>query len=233
MSAGEERRDDGRGPHTLVRPDHLVVWLRGIGDGAEPPVLLDDELSAPGFAVAEWTSRVREGYPEALACVVHDRSPATAEWLEDLDRLVRMILDGDARFTGDTLPTRTSRLRRWVRSTLAEHAAAADGGSPSAAVDDVVLAVDELVTNAGEHADGWVTVDLVPRPDGALVAVSDPAPEAPAVFRTVEPWHESGRGLLVVSQLSPIWGVLVARTMKTVWAWLPSEPAPAEPPVAE
>ena len=233
MSPYEERRGDGRAPTTLVRPDHLVAWLKGVGEDAEPPILLDDELAAPGFAVAEWTTRVRDGYPEALVCIVHERSPATSDWLAELDRLVRMILHRGVRFTGDTLPTPTSRLRRWVRTTLAQHAASADGGAPCVAVDDVVLAVDELVTNAGEHAGGWVTVELVPRPDGVLVGVSDPAPESPAVFRTVEPWEESGRGLLVVSELAPIWGVLVARTTKTVWAWMPSAPASADPTVRE
>ena len=222
---------DDRAPEALsVRPDHLVVWLRGVGVDADPPVVLDDELADPDFGVSEWMDRVREGYPAASACIVHDPAEATAPWVARLDQLVRALRAGDARFTGDTLPARPARLRRWVRATLEQHAAAADGDAPRVSVDDVVLVVDELVTNAGEHAEGWVTVDLVPSRDGVLVAVSDPSTGTPAVFRSAEPWDETGRGLLVVSALSPLWGVLVAPTMKTVWAWLPA-PDPAAPPM--
>jgi anti-sigma regulatory factor (Ser/Thr protein kinase) len=222
---------DARAPGApSVRPDHLVVWLRGVGVDADPPVVLDDELAAPDFAVSEWMARVRAGYPEASACIVHDPAEPTELWAAQLDQLVRAFRDGDARFTGDTLPARPARLRRWVRSTLEQQAVAADGDAPRVSVDDVVLVVDELVTNAGEHAEGWVTVDLVPRTDGVVVAVSDPSTDTPAVFRSAEPWDESGRGLLVVSALSPQWGVLVAPTMKTVWSWLPA-PGPIRQPM--
>lgn len=214
---------DDRAPGApSVRPDHLVVWLRGVGVDADPPVVLDDELAEPDFAVVEWMARVREGYPAASACIVHDPAEATASWAARLDQLVRALHAGDSRFTGETLPARPARLRQWVRATLEQRAAAADGDAPRVSVDDVVLVVDELVTNAGEHAEGWVTVELVPRRDGVLVAVSDPSADTPAVFRSAEPWDETGRGLLVVSALSPLWGVLVAPTMKTVWSLLPA-----------
>jgi hypothetical protein len=218
--------DEGHGgplPATAVPPDHLVVWLRGTGEDAEPPVLLDEELDRTGFSQIEWLARVREGYPDAIPCIVHDRREATADWLSHIDRLVSAVRLAESRFTGDTLPTEPARLRRWVRATLAEHQASADGAAPAVRVEDAVLVADELVNNAGEHAAGWVTVDLLARPDGVMVAVSDPNPDDPAVLREAPPEEISGRGLLVVSALCPTWGVLASRTMKTVWAWLPSE----------
>jgi anti-sigma regulatory factor (Ser/Thr protein kinase) len=128
------------------------------------------------------------------------------------------IRQGATRFSGDTLPTDPARFRRWARSVLGQ---SIDGAAP-VAVDDVVLVVGELVNNAGEHAKDWVTVDLLPGPDGVLVAVSDPEPDRPALPRAAVTSDESGRGLLVVSRLADRWGVLVTPTMKTVWAWLPA-----------
>jgi hypothetical protein len=218
----------GRRSSEDVRPDHLLVWLQGIGspdapgEQVDPPVHLDDELADGSFSVIEWVHRVRTGYPDAVACVVHGDSPPGSDWVDVAVRLVRAIRSGDSRFTGDTLPTDPARFRRWTRAALDRSGGGAAVSGHALAVDDVVLIVDELVNNAEEHAGSWVTVDLVPAADGVLVAVSDPSPERPATLRVTGPEDSTGRGMLVVSRLAPLWGVLVAPTMKTVWAWLPS-----------
>lgn len=202
-----------------VGPDHLVVWLGGLRDSAHPPVLVDDELDRADFSLAEWVGRVLDGYPDAVLCAVHERGHP--DWRVPLHEAVAAVTGHHSRYTGDTLPTDLARLRRWVRATLEDHEG--DTSPPWVSAEDVVLLTDELVVNASEHADSWVTVDLVPRPHGVLVAVGDPRPRDPVELRAVAPAALSGRGLRVVSELSSTWGVLASRSLKTVWAWVEAE----------
>ncbi len=58
-------------------------------------------------------------------------------------------------------------------------------------VDDVVLVVSELVTNALRHGGGSCTLTLTAHVDGIEVAVQDPSPHAP---RTRTPDLCGGRG---------------------------------------
>lgn len=220
----------GRGPGGSVEqshetapvgPDHLLVWLGGLRDDAHPPVLVDEELDRPDFSLAEWVGRVLDGYPDAVLSAVHERDHP--DWRVPLDEAVAAVAGHHSRFTGDTLPTDLARLRRWVRATLEDHAL--DTSTPWVSADDLVLLTDELVVNATAHADGWVTVDLVPRPHGVLVAVGDPRPRDPVELRSVAPEALSGRGLRIVSQLSSTWGVLASRSLKTVWAWVEAPPS--------
>lgn len=197
-----------------VAPDHLLVWLSGIHGDADPPIVVDEELDRSDFALVEWVGRVLDGYPDAVLCAVHERGHP--DWRVPLHEAVGAVTGHHSRYTGDTLPTDLARLRRWVRSTLLS----ADGSSPPSWIHDVVLLADELVANAAAHADEWVTVDLVPRLDGVLVAVGDPRPRDPVELRVVAPTELSGRGLQVVSQVSSTWGVLASRSLKTVWAWI-------------
>lgn len=203
-----------------MAPDHLVVWLGGLHGGEDPPVLVDEELDRPDFSLAEWVGRVLDGYPDAALCAVHERDHP--EWRVPLDEAVAAVTGHHSRFTGDTLPTDVARLRRWVRTTLEEHSAGSS--SPWVSTEDVVLLTDELVGNAAAHANGWVTVDLVPRSHGVLVAVGDPRPREVAELRAVAPAALSGRGLRVVAELSSTWGILASRSLKTVWAWVDAGP---------
>jgi anti-sigma regulatory factor (Ser/Thr protein kinase) len=220
---GPGRRPVGRAtsPDDPVPPDHLLVWLNGSGEGADPPVGVDEELERSDFSLPEWVARVFDGYPDALLCAVHERGHP--DWRQLLDEAVSALHGRHSRFTGDTLPTDLARLRRWVRATLDGHLDAAEQSEPTW-VDDVVLLADELVVNASTHADSWVTVDLVLRPDGVLVAVGDPRSLDPVELRAAAPTALSGRGLRVVSELSSTWGVLASRSVKTVWAWVDARP---------
>ncbi|MEW2518017.1 ATP-binding SpoIIE family protein phosphatase [Actinacidiphila alni] len=134
---------------------------------------------------------------------------------------------------GTTLPGNqlaAGAARRFVRAALAEWTSQ---GLPEAAaftdrvVDDSVLLVSELVTNAVIHA--GTTVDVVCRLDddgggtapdaespGLLVAVSDHHP-ARVLRGDSDPAEEGGRGLHLVSALSDAWGVSYRRDRKTVW----------------
>lgn len=95
--------------------------------------------------------------------------------------------------------------RRYVAGLLAE-VAAADGDH----VDDVVLAVSELVTNAIRHAVGYgqLSVGLVSRPRWTHLYVADPDPVVPEpVPIDGDDLSLSGRGLPIVRELGLLWFV--------------------------
>ncbi|GAA2162703.1 ATP-binding protein [Actinomadura napierensis] len=87
-------------------------------------------------------------------------------------------------------------------------------------VDDIVLIVDELVTNAVVHGAGPVRLAL--RLDGARLTgeVADAVAAAPPAGRpgpAVLDWSEAGRGLLLVTALATGFGARPHAAGKTVW----------------
>ena len=86
--------------------------------------------------------------------------------------------------------------------------------------DDVQLIVDELVTNAIRYSRGPVTLTIGRRPDRIVVQVQDPSPATPQ-----PDWGDvladSGRGLLLVDELSADWGTTPTDDGKRVWAEVP------------
>lgn len=79
------------------------------------------------------------------------------------------------------------------------------------ALDDVLLAVDELVVNAIRHTKsgqdgGWFTVEVRCAGDLVVVSVGDQGgPDEPAA-RDADLFAESGRGLRTISRTARSWG---------------------------
>jgi anti-sigma regulatory factor (Ser/Thr protein kinase) len=107
-----------------------------------------------------------------------------------------------------------ARARAWV----AEHAADL---APSL-LQDALLVISELVTNAVRHGRPEIVVSLRRTPQGLRVAVQDAGPALPAPARTTAPDVPSGRGLLIVEATATRWGVDPAwpGPGKTVWVEL-------------
>lgn len=78
------------------------------------------------------------------------------------------------------------------------------------------LVVSELVTNAIRYARGPIELRMIM--DGVLICeVSDHSSTAPHMRRTHN-FDEGGRGLLLVAQLTDLWGTRQTQAGKTIWA---------------
>ena len=112
------------------------------------------------------------------------------------------------------LPAGTAAARR--ARTLARETLLRWGAGEPADVDDVVLMVDELVSNAVVHGAGPVRLAL--RADGVMVVgeISDTSPLLPAPAPT-DLESEHGRGLWLVAMLAADHGVRPEPVGKTVW----------------
>ena len=87
-------------------------------------------------------------------------------------------------------------------------------------LDNALLVVSELVTNAIKHGQGQpVGLRIAHLADGLHIAVSDGNP-TPARLRAADVDDENGRGLLLVSAVSKAWGVSIDGT--TTWCLLES-----------
>ncbi|WP_051468833.1 ATP-binding protein [Actinomadura oligospora] len=127
-------------------------------------------------------------------------------------------LAADPRTVARARTLTTGRLRDWAR--LGRIAA------DPAAIDDVVLIVDELITNAVVHGRGAVrlrlTLDGAPTAPVLLGEISDDDPARPALPRAASAprgldWSEDGRGLLLVTALATDYGTRPRPPGKTVW----------------
>ncbi|MFJ9645688.1 ATP-binding protein [Streptomyces sp. NPDC101206] len=105
----------------------------------------------------------------------------------------------------------------------------ADGDDPDRAeavevVEDVLLMVSELVSNACVHAGGPSELVLRRTSDRLRVEVGDGSPEHPRRRTADDPALPGGHGLLVVDRLARDWGwePRPDGAGKTVWAEVPS-----------
>ncbi|MEU7474563.1 ATP-binding protein [Lentzea sp. NPDC042327] len=99
------------------------------------------------------------------------------------------------------------RARDWVREQLT--------GLTADQAEDVVLAADELVSNALRHGAAPRTLTLLLRPGSLRFEVEDgePAPARPREGTTT-----GGRGLTLVDALATDWGQQPTGRGKVVWA---------------
>ena len=105
-------------------------------------------------------------------------------------------------------PTSAGRARALVRGAL--------DGYDGAVLDDIVLMVSELVTNAMQHALSEITMVLQAHDGVVRVEVIDRSAAVPALLGVGSP-ARSGRGMQVVDRLADAWGVLPRHSGKAVW----------------
>jgi anti-anti-sigma regulatory factor/anti-sigma regulatory factor (Ser/Thr protein kinase) len=82
--------------------------------------------------------------------------------------------------------------------------------------------VTELVANAVLHAATDMVVSVADLRDHLHIAVQDGSTRRPRLGGRTDANGSGGYGLLVVDALAAAWGVLPARTGKTVWATVPT-----------
>jgi anti-sigma regulatory factor (Ser/Thr protein kinase) len=112
------------------------------------------------------------------------------------------------------LPRVRAELRRQV-TAVREAAAAGDTH------DQLVLALDEMASNALRHGGGAVRASVRTTTDAWLIEVSDQAysrPPAPAIGRDPS---EGGLGLYLIAELATAHGWYVQDGCKHVWALIP------------
>lgn len=83
-------------------------------------------------------------------------------------------------------------------------------------VDDALLLVSELVTNAVQHGHAPVRLSVDCDSSGITVAVEDANPSLPRRRRPDRRRH-SGRGLVLVEKVAAEWGVRRTEAGKQVW----------------
>ncbi|GHE84075.1 ATP-binding SpoIIE family protein phosphatase [Streptomyces fumanus] len=156
-------------------------------------------------------------------------SPVTGVPASEASAPVHATLPGDSLAPGAA--------RELVRGAFADWRRLAQPGIEHLSdrlVDDTLLVVSELVTNAVVHAGTDVEVACLLQVSGAVVVevadhhpVRAPRPGGPRAATPDTP--EYGRGLRLVAALSDAWGITYRTGTKTVWA---SVPATGGPPAA-
>jgi anti-sigma regulatory factor (Ser/Thr protein kinase) len=107
-----------------------------------------------------------------------------------------------------------------VRDELRRHAAA-HAHADADARDQLILALDEMASNALRHGGGRVRAAVRLTPDAYLIEVADgaaSAPPSPAVDRDPS---EGGLGLYLIAEMATAHGWYVQGGDKYVWALLP------------
>jgi anti-sigma regulatory factor (Ser/Thr protein kinase) len=106
-----------------------------------------------------------------------------------------------------------------VRAELRRHAGA--GRPDPDLLDQVVLALDEMASNALRHGGGDVTATVRLTADAYLIEVSDAAAAAPPTPAVGRDPSEGGLGLYLIAEMATEHGWYVEGSTKFVWALLP------------
>lgn len=118
-----------------------------------------------------------------------------------------------ARATLPAVAVSSIAARRFTRQALEQWEL-----SGAAACDDVLLVVDELVTNAVVHASGPITLALTSDDGAVRIEVTDSSSTPPSA-RLPSETSCSGRGLAIIDVIARRWGThLLATGGKAVWA---------------
>ena len=111
-----------------------------------------------------------------------------------------------------------------VRAELRRHpATTAPPDDPEAldVHDQLLLALDEMASNALRHGGGRVKAAVGTTEDAFLVEVTDSAPSAPPTPAVGRDPSEGGLGLYLIAQMASRHGWYVRDGAKHVWALLP------------
>jgi anti-sigma regulatory factor (Ser/Thr protein kinase) len=106
------------------------------------------------------------------------------------------------RRTFPNAPASVSEARRFAVNAM--------GDAAPRVVEAVAVAISELATNCVRHAGTAFSVDVEKTSDRLRVEVADHGSGTPTM-RSPEPSELSGRGLLLVRELSDAWGVEPSR----------------------
>ncbi len=111
-----------------------------------------------------------------------------------------------------------------IRAELRRHPATAASPGPLSpdAHDELLLAVDEMASNALRHGGGRVLVEIGRSDEGFLVTVCDQAPEAPPTPAVGRDPSEGGLGLYLIAEMALAHGWCAGDDAKQVWAVLPA-----------
>jgi anti-sigma regulatory factor (Ser/Thr protein kinase) len=111
------------------------------------------------------------------------------------------------------------RVRAQLRRGLAEQS----NGSPAAEEMDeaVVLAFDEMASNALRHGGGGVSARVQRTPKAWLIEVRDSAPNQPPRPAVGRDPSQGGLGLYLIAEMADDHGWHLTEGQKSVWALLP------------
>ena len=116
------------------------------------------------------------------------------------------------------LPLVRAELRRHA---LAHPRAVADAETAADLRDQLILALDEMASNALRHAGGRVRAAVRLTADAYLIEVSDQAPAVPPSPAVDRDPSEGGLGLYLIAEMATAHGWYVRDEHKHVWALLP------------
>ncbi|WP_455354919.1 ATP-binding protein [Streptomyces sp. SYSU K217416] len=111
-----------------------------------------------------------------------------------------------------------TRCRDFTRAALADWGWTPAGNEEhQAVVDDVLLLVSEVITNACLHTAGPTELVLNCTDERLRIEVADTSPEHPRPRPPGSAAQPGGHGLLVVERLARRWGSAAREDGKTVW----------------
>ena len=196
------------------RPDVVVLDL-GLPDLAGEEVITRLRVAVPGSKVVVFTGLDLtdvEAVRATVAGIV--RKDADIGYLADL---LEEVAGRTARTAVHVFPALLESARG-AREFVEEHCRQ---WAVHDIVDDVMLVVSELVTNAITHARSACELRLLLTGSVLRVEVGDTGAGTPDPMRT-DGDDEHGRGLVLVAALSRAWGIdSVADGGKVVWAEVP------------
>lgn len=177
---------------------------------------------AAAIEVEELWERLASRVPFSLVCG-YESPPAFSD--ADMDAFDEICRHHSVVLGGAPSSKNAEQSRRFARSTAAPRAArryvteTLRGWELDALVNDAVLAVSELATNAVTHAGSDFAVGLSRHRDGVRIDVSDASPAAP-LLQDGGVSKVGGRGLRMVAAVSADWGHRAIDGGKLVWAEL-------------